>query len=399
MKAWVNNIYPMVPLGVLLIKSKEQVEIDPYQRYKQVTIKLWGKGVVLRDEVDGAEIAGSKRFIVRPQQFILSRIDARNGAFGLVPGLLDGAVVSNDFPTFTPDPSRVLPTFLGWMSKTRDFVNLCRAASEGTTNRVRLKEDRFMRATVPLPPLPEQRRIVARIEELAARIEEARGLRRQAVEEAEAFGTAAFSTAYDEATEIAGGVEKLDDLCLRITDGTHVTPTYVPEGVPFLSVKDVTTGTIRFDETRFITPEEHAILTRRCKPERNDVLLTKVGTTGFAKAVDVDREFSIFVSLALLKLDQARLDPQFTEYMLNSTKLRDHSASGTRGVGNKNLVLKFIREFPMPAPSLSEQHHIVTYLDGLQAKVKSLKQLQVETAAELDALLPSVLDRAFKGEL
>lgn len=62
MKAWVNNIYPMVPLGVLLIKSKEQVEIDPYQRYKQVTIKLWGKGVVLRDEVDGAEIAGSKRW-------------------------------------------------------------------------------------------------------------------------------------------------------------------------------------------------------------------------------------------------------------------------------------------------------------------------------------------------
>src|SRR5215210_7088995 len=170
-----NDGFPQVSLGEILTKSKEQVEIDPHQQYKQVTIKLWGQGVVLRDEVAGAEITGAKRFVVRPQQFILSRIDARNGAFGLVPDFLDGAVVSNDFPVFAPNPSRVLPAFLGWMSKTRDFIDLCRVASEGTTNRVRLKEDRFMATKIPLPPLPEQRRIVARIEELAARIKEARG--------------------------------------------------------------------------------------------------------------------------------------------------------------------------------------------------------------------------------
>lgn len=108
-----NNGFPLVPLGEVLIKSREQVEIDPNQQYKQVTIKLWGQGVVLRDEVAGAEIASAKRFVVRPKQFILSRIDARNGAFGLVPDSLDGAVVSNDFPAFTPDASRLLPTFLG----------------------------------------------------------------------------------------------------------------------------------------------------------------------------------------------------------------------------------------------------------------------------------------------
>ena len=119
-----------------------------------MTIKLWGQGVVLRDEVAGSSIAGAKRFVVRPQQFILSRIDARNGAFGLVPDFLNGAVVSNDFPAFTPDSSRFLPDFLGWMSKTRGFVDLCRAASEGTTNRVRLKESLFMATKIPLPHSP-----------------------------------------------------------------------------------------------------------------------------------------------------------------------------------------------------------------------------------------------------
>src|SRR5215210_6019611 len=149
-----NNVFPLVPLGDVLIKSREQIEIDPHRQYRQVTIRLWGQGVVLRDEVAGAEIAGTKRFVVRPQQFVLSRIDARNGAFGLVPDFLDGAVVSNDFPAFAPSVSRLLPAFLGWMSKTCRFVDLCRAASEGTTNRVRLKENLFMATEIPLPHSP-----------------------------------------------------------------------------------------------------------------------------------------------------------------------------------------------------------------------------------------------------
>jgi restriction endonuclease S subunit len=255
-------------------------------------------------------------------------------------------------------------------------------------------------AEVPLaPPLDEQRRIVARIEQLAAKIEEARRLRRQVVQEVEALWPSILTSAYDEAVGIAGKSERLDDLCQFVTDGTHITPRYVPEGIPFLSVKDITTGQIRFDDARFITREEHLILTKRCRPERGDVLLTKVGTTGFAKAVDVDREFSIFVSLALLRLDKQRLHAKFTEYMLNSSRLKEYSNAGTRGVGNQNLVLKFIRDFPMPAPLLPEQRRIVAYLDGLQAKVDVLKKLQAETAAELGALLPSILDRAFRAEL
>ena len=92
--------------------------------------------------------------------------------------LLDGAVVSSDFPVFTLNSARILPEFLDWMSKTHEFVDLCKAASEGTTNRVRLKEERFLATQITLPSLEEQRRIVARIEELAIKIEEARGLKK-----------------------------------------------------------------------------------------------------------------------------------------------------------------------------------------------------------------------------
>ncbi len=133
-----KNSWPAVQLDEVLTKSEEWVEIQPYEQYRQVTVRLWGEGVVLRNEVIGIDIAAKRRLVVRSGQFILSRIDARNGAFGLIPDSLDGAIVSNDFPTFNIDCERLHPRFLQWMSKTKDFVDLCRAASEGTTNRVRL---------------------------------------------------------------------------------------------------------------------------------------------------------------------------------------------------------------------------------------------------------------------
>ena len=162
-----------------------------------MTVRLWGKGVVQRRVVAGAEIAAARRLVVRPQQFILSRIDARHGAFGIVPEPLDGAVVSNDFPVFTANPARLLPTFLEWMSKTRTFIDICKAASEGTTNRVRLKEDGLLATQIPLPSLSEQRRIVARIEELAANIADALRLRQQAKDEAESLVASSITRALE----------------------------------------------------------------------------------------------------------------------------------------------------------------------------------------------------------
>ena len=94
------NGWPRVPLGEILIQSGELTDIHPDQQYRQVTVRLWGQGVVLRAAVSGANMASKQMYVVHPQQFLLSRIDARNGALGLVPESLDGAVVSNDFPSF-----------------------------------------------------------------------------------------------------------------------------------------------------------------------------------------------------------------------------------------------------------------------------------------------------------
>lgn len=169
-------------------------------------------------------------------------------------------------------------------------------------------------------------------------------------------------------------IEKLGNLCEKITDGTHVTPTYVSEGVPFLSVKNLTNGFIDFSDTRFISREEHEILTKRVRPERDDILYTKVGTTGIAKVVDVDEEFSIFVSVALLKIKHDLIFNRFLEHFLNSPIAREQAQKRTRGMANKNLVITDIKEIEIHYPtSLPEQQRIVSMLDKALASFGQVK--------------------------
>ncbi len=161
MKSW-----PQVALGHVLRRSDEPAVIDAAAEYHEVTIKLWGKGIVSRGRVRGSDVV-SARHVVRHNQLILSKIDARSGAIGLVPIELDGAIVSNDFPSFEfCDLGRCDPAFMGWLVRSAPFVELCRAASEGTTNRVRIKEDRFLDQKIALPLLSEQRAVVARLDAL-----------------------------------------------------------------------------------------------------------------------------------------------------------------------------------------------------------------------------------------
>jgi type I restriction enzyme, S subunit len=132
-------------------------------------------------------------------------------------------------------------------------------------------------------------------------------------------------------------------------------------------VKDVSSGSIAFDSVKYISEEQHAELCQRCHPDNGDILLTKVGTTGIAVPIDTERQFSIFVSLALLKLSKQNLSQRYLCHLINSPFVRQQSAENTQGIGNQNLVLRLINDFALPIPPLAEQHRIVATVDELMA--------------------------------
>jgi type I restriction enzyme, S subunit len=191
---------------------------------------------------------------------------------------------------------------------------------------------------------------------------------------------------------------RLGTLCFQITDGAHHTPTYIAEGVPFLSVKDVSAGSIDFGNTRYIAHAAHRELARRCNPERGDMLLTKVGTTGIAVLIDTDVEFSIFVSLALLKFSQANINGRFLQHLINSPFVKQQSAENTQGIGNKNLVLRLINQFAIPLPPLAEQHRIVAKVDALMALCDQLESSLTTTTTTRSRLLEALLHEALSSQ-
>ena len=405
--------WQMVKLGEILTKSSEWVTINPDEQYRQITVRLWGKGVVQRAKVSGAEIASDRQFLVRQDQFILSRIDARNGAFGLIPDWLDGAVVSNDFPTFTLDTSRIIPAFLGWMSRTEGFINLCKAASEGTTNRVRLQEDRFLSMEIPLPPLDEQRRIVARIDELAARIEEARGLRREAVEEAEVLAASTLSTIFDymHSDKLPNGWvwQTLDEMLINEKEGMVTGPfgtllqrSDIQEaGTPVLGISNVQINRFVPGFNDFVSPEKASQLSSY-RLEKDDIVVARSGTVGRSCVIPdgLDPTPLMSTNLIRLRLNSNTFLPELLCRLFNGSRLIErHIDEECRGSTRSFFTQKILSKLQVPVPSILEQQSILTFLKTIQAKADALKRLQAETAAELEGLLPSVLDQAFRGEL
>lgn len=152
----------LVKIGKLIEKNQNRINIKDNLYYRRVTIKLYGKGVVKRDEVKGEEIGTRRQSIISEGQFIMSKIDARNGAFGIVSEELEGAIVTPDFLSYDINKKIVIPDFFLLLTNTKQFHDLCQNSSSGTTGRQRIDESSFLNFQVPIPSFSEQRKLVSK---------------------------------------------------------------------------------------------------------------------------------------------------------------------------------------------------------------------------------------------
>lgn len=172
-----NRKFITQPIGSFVKQSSVLINVQDDQQYKQVTLKTKGGGAVLRDIKMGKDIGTKKQYVVSEGQFIMSKIDARNGAFGIVPKDLDGAIVTADFPVFNVETQITDPEYLALISSTNAFARFAQSCSRGTTNRQRIDIKLFLSQHIPTPTLPEQQALVKAYNE---RIKQAQDLEEQA---------------------------------------------------------------------------------------------------------------------------------------------------------------------------------------------------------------------------
>lgn len=378
------NRWPSIALGDLLRRSDEATVLDPEADYHEVTIKLWGKGVISRGKVRGADVGATRRF-VRANQLIMSKIDARNGAIGLVPPELDGAIVSNDFPSFGIDTDRIDSAFLGWLVRSTQFVELCKASSEGTTNRVRIKEDRFLDQQIELPPLGAQQTIATRLDTLEDKARqvtahlnaiEADAERLLAVRFREAIADAPYRPMVEVAPLVRRQVTiapetNYTELGVRsFYKGTFHRRTVPGSDFSWQDLYHVRTGDLIFSN---IMAWEQAIA------------IAKLGDDG---CVGNHR-------MLTCEANPDHAVPGFLWYYFTTPEgfQKVYAASPGTAARNRTITAPALMSIDVPVPSLETQQTF----DALQTKVAELKGRHTAIREANAALVPATLERVFSA--
>jgi len=387
--------FPMVALGEVIKHRNQFIQIDDLENYKRCRVQLHAQGIVLRDIVLGAEIKTKKQQVCRTGEFLVAEIDAKIGGFGIVPPELDGSIVSSHYFLFDTDENRLDRRFLDFFISTPYFREQVKA--QGSTNYAAIRPSDVLGYKIPLPPLPEQSRIVAHIEELAAKIQEARGLRKKAGEEMDALLAAKLNEIFSPNRKNNLQIVKIAEVCDTSSGGTPSRQRfdfYENGIIPWIKSGELKDTFIKEAE-EYIT--QGALDGSSAKIFPNGTLLialygANVGMTGILglDAATNQAICAIFPKKELLERD-------YLYWFFR--KMRPDYLKNSFGGAQPNISQKMIRETEISFPPLPEQRRIVAYLDELQAKVDALRRLQAETGAELNALMPAVLDRAFRGEL
>jgi len=423
-------------IGDFLKRIKRPVNLVDDQDYKLVTIKMNHNGVVLREIKKGALIK-SKMYEVKKDDFILSGIDARNGAFGIVPPELDGAIVTNDFWYFEIDESIISKRLFLELTATAWFDEICKRGSDGTTQRIRLQKDKFFNQTVLLPEVHEQESLLEKIlsfkkrqshlfSEIQTQKQLISELKQSILQEAiQGKLTAAWRKQHP-------GVEPASELLKRIKAqkaqlirdkkirkekplppiSEDEIPFELPEGWVWCRFQDLVSYRkgkkpsvlVKEQSQKYNIPyiDIEAFEKGVLKQYTNDPKAVISATSNILLVWDGSRMGlvgkGIFgaVGSTLVKIDLFQIDFNFLYYLLSSKFKYFNSNPKQAGLPHMNGSL--LDKMLIGLPPLLEQKAIVDKIEILFEKVESLEQEIAQSEQHANMLMQAVLKEAFEGE-
>jgi len=339
--------------------------------------------------------------LVRPGDLLVSGINAAKGAIAIYDeSASKPAAATIHYGAYIPKRENVDIHFLWWMLRSRFFQELLFEYVPGGI-KTELKAKRLLPIPVPLPPIAEQKRIVMRIEELAAQIQEARNLRQEVAEETAGL---VRSSLHHWMKRIAVNGILSDVLESPPRNGWSANCDNADIGMPILSLSAVTGFQYRSSE--FKRTSMHAAPDGHFWLKSGDLLITRSNTpelVGHAAIYNGTPSPCIYPDLMMrLNTRGDIVFKRFVWYWLQSPLARDFIERKAKGTSPtmKKISQSIVMNIPFPTSvPIEKQKQIVAELDVLHAEVDKIKHLQIDSAAELDALLPAILDRAFKGEL
>ena len=382
-----NFGWETTPIGDVVTPVHRPEAPQPGLSYRQIGVRLWGNGAYEREAIDGADTQYKTLNRVKSGDLILNKIWARNGSVSVVQNELAGCFCSSEFPLFRPNVSQIEPTWLYWITRTKWFWQSCDEKSRGTSGKNRIRPERFLEIVIPIPDIKEQRHIITKIEMLSAKIDEAMLLRQEIQSDAQSMLEGAFQQVIEGAeyyamAEVAPIVRHKVEVEM---DGEY----------PELGVRSFGKGTFHKPVLNGIdigTKKLYSI-----KP--GDLIFSNVFSwEGAIAVVQPEDEGRVGSHRFITCVPKPGITTaEFLRFYLLADegieKVREASPGGAGR--NRTLGLKKLEKIKVPVPTYDKQ----LWFDSLQTKAAAIKQAHAANQSELDALLPAILDKAFKGEL
>jgi type I restriction enzyme S subunit len=384
--------WPIVPLGDVLKHRKEFIQINDLETYRRCRVQLHAQGIVLRDRVPGSEIKTKKQQVCRPGEFLVAEIDAKLGGYGIVPPDLEGAIVSSHYFLFGIDETKLDRKFLGYFIRTPAFQE--QVAAQGSTNYAAIRPGHVLEYRIPLPPLPEQRRLVERIDALAEKLDDAKRLRREGGQRREALLASVRAKVFEAA--MAKGQTTLDKLASlergKFAHRPRNEPRFFGGDHPWIQIGEIETSG-KYIERWHQTLNEQGLAISRKFPA-GTLLISIAATIGAAGILT----FDCCVPDSVVAISPgAESDVNFLYHFLGY--VRTHLEKVAPQSAQKNINLQILSTIKAPKLDLDDQHLIAEYLDRFTFHLGTLQVSQQQAELELNAVLPAILDRAFRGDL
>lgn len=407
--------YPMARIGSFLKKSQDIVEIQDDVEYTQITLKINNGGAVPRNNgktLSGKKIGTKRQKIVHAGQFIMSKIDARNGAYGIVPNELEGAIVTNDFPVFDVDKSKIIPDFLVLVSTTEKFIEFARKCSSGTTNRKRIDIDAFLNQQIPLPSLEEQEKIAGLYIDRMAKSQNAKkesdSISNKIVAYLQQYLVIkendsnnikkGFLTFVQFAQLAEWGVDfnkevkhkllshfptyKLKELCSLGSGGTpsRANKDYYTGNIPWVKTGEVLNNIIQETEEN-ITQEAIENSNAKLYP-KGSLIIAMYGqgeTRGRTAKLGIDATTNQACAV-MYDIDNSVI---LTDYLWYYLQFRyEDIRSMASGNNQPNLNMDKIKNYDIVVPPIDQQKKITTYITSLKKRQEELKKMSIELETE-----------------
>jgi type I restriction enzyme S subunit len=351
----------------------------------------------IRYFIDETKFNEMQRFEIKPCDLIMS-CSGTMGKVAIVPKGVRRGIINQALLKLTPS-NTVSPQFLKFWMDSEHFQASLREQSGGAAIQNVASVSVLKAINIPIPSLPEQRRIVAVLDEAFAGLATAQAHAKKNLQNArELFDShlqAVFTTAWQDSDLVT-----LSELATDITDGDHLPPPKAPTGVPFVTIGNIVKETrqIDFSDTFMVPRSYFDALKPHKKPQKGDVLYTVTGSFGIPVIVTGNTEFCFQRHIGLVR-PKEDISSNWLYYLLLSPQVFKQAKNGANGTAQKTVSLKLLRSFIVPRIPTKKQQAIANHLDALAAETQRLQKIYEQKLAALAELKKSLLHQAFSGEL